>query len=120
MVTRKISGGELGLYIDGENVLSIKETVSDAVMYIKLKGEIFQEISNDFEDEIMAAYCACKQLVIDLSEVTYMASQAMAVLLSVQQIVDEDEEALLKFVNLSEEISVIFDDVGLTDVLYIE
>ena len=54
------------------------------------------EVSHDFEDEIMAAFSVCGNIKIDLSETTHISSLAMKALLSVQQIIDDILNELYK------------------------
>lgn len=122
MKTRKVNGNALEIYDENNNfILSIDEKVSaDKCMLISLSGEIKNEVAHDFEDEIMAALSVCKKIEIDFEKVTYIASMALRSLLSVQQIIDEMNEAQMILKKISPEVMSVFKESGFSEILEIE
>lgn len=120
MNTRRINGDALEIS-NGENVIiSLSEKLVDDVMYIVMSGEIRNEVAHEFEDELMAAFSVCNVVRVDMSKVTYIASIAMRALLSVQQIIDENDSASLVITGISPEVREIFETLGFVDILNIE
>lgn len=107
---------------DEENniIMSINEKFQDNVMNIKVVGQIKNEVAHDFEDEVMAALSVCKRIVLDFSEVTYIASMTLKVLLSAQRIIDESSDASLTLIHVKPEIMKVFNESGFSDILMIE
>ena len=120
MNIRRMNGDTLEI-LDGDNlVLSLSEKLVDNAMHIAVSGEIKNAVAHDFEDELMAAISVCNVIKLDLSKVTYMASIAMRALLSVQQIVDENDKASLIITKVSPEVKEMFETSGFIDILNIE
>ena len=104
----------------GETLISFFEEMNGNVMFIKVIGEIKNEVSHDFEDEIMAAFSVSGNIKIDLSETTHISSLAMKSLLSVQQIIDDIPGSSMVISALSNEVEKMFEESGFIDILYIE
>lgn len=105
---------------NGEKIISLLEEMNDGTMLIQVFGEIKNEVSHDFEDEIMAAFSVCENIKIDLSKVTYISSLAMKALLSVQQIIDDIPGSDMVISGLSKEVEILFEESGFMDILNIE
>lgn len=118
---RKMNGDILEIYDKKENLMmSLEESLKNNVFNIKVKGEVTNEVAHDFEDEIMAALSVCKNIEVDMSETTYIASLTLKSLLSVQQIIDTIDDASLVFYNLSAQVKEIFEESGFVDIFCIE
>jgi anti-anti-sigma factor len=104
----------------GDMILSFDEELLDEVMHIKVAGEVKNEVSHDFEDEIMAAFSVCSRIKIDLSNVTHMSSLAMRALLSVQQIIDDIPNASMVISAVSPTAREMFEESGFIDILCFE
>ena len=120
MNTRRMNGDTLEI-LNGDNiVISISEKLVDGEMHIEVAGEITNDVAHEFEDEIMAAFSVCSVVKLDLEKVCYIASIAMRALLSVQQIVDENDGAALVITKISHEVREEFESSGFIDILNIE
>lgn len=120
MNTRRMNGDTLEI-LNGENVIiSLSEKLVDNEMHIIVSGEIKNEVAHEFEDELMAAFSVCNVVKVDMSKVTYIASIAMRALLSVQQIIDENDKASLVITSISPEVKEMFETSGFIDILNIE
>lgn len=120
MSERRMNGENLEIYSDGKLVLTLQEKLTDDVMHMKVSGEIRNDVAHDFEDEMMAIFSVCNNVTLDLGGVTYMASLAMRTLLSVQQLIDENDNATLIITNLSAPAKEMFESSGFLEILNIE
>lgn len=120
MITRRMKGNKLEILCGEEVILSLSEKMIENEMHIVVSGEIRNEVAHEFEDELMAAFSVCKVVKVNMSEVTYIASIAMKALLSVQQMIDEDDEAMMIITHISPEVNQIFEISGFNDILNIE
>ncbi len=102
-------------------VLAIGETLAaDKSMVIKVTGEIRNEVAHDFEDEVMTVLSVCKKIVLDMKDVTYIASMALKSLLSIQQMIDEIEDSSMVLCHVTPEVMNIFKESGFSEILLIE
>ena len=120
MITREMVDGVLEILLDGTRVLCIREQMKDDIFYMEAEGEIRNEVAHEFEDELMAAVSVCKKIRLDLSKITYLASGALRSLLSVQQIIDEQEGAEMILVHVSEPVMEALKESGFDEILFIE
>ena len=120
MITREMVDGVLEILLDGTRVLCIREQMKDDIFYMEAEGEIRNEVAHEFEDELMAAVSVCRKIRLDLSKITYLASGALRSLLSVQQIIDEQEGAEMILVHVSEPVMEALKESGFYDILFIE
>lgn len=105
---------------DNNVIMSISEKFEDGVLTIKVSGQIRNEVAHDFEDEVMAGLSVCKNVILDFSGVNYIASVALNSLLSAQNIVDDNENAYMKIVNVGSDVMEVFEQSGFSDILMIE
>lgn len=117
MIERRMNGDILEVFADGVLVMSLSEKIKENEMLIEITGELRNDIAHEFEDELMAAFSVCRNIRLDLSGATYIASLSMRTLLSVQHLVDEKEDSSLVISGLSDEIREIFSDAGFFDIL---
>lgn len=120
MITREMVDGVLEILLDGTRVLCIREQMKDDIFYMEAEGEIRNEVAHEFEDELMAAVSVCRKIRLDLSKITYLASGALRSLLSVQQIIDEQEGAEMILVHVSEPVMEALKESGFDEILLIE
>lgn len=120
MNTRRMNGDTLEILNGDQLIISLSEKIVDNAMHIVVSGEIKNEVAHEFEDELMAAFSVCNIVKLDLSKVTYIASIAMRALLSVQQIIDENDDASLVIIGMSSEVKEMFETSGFLDILNIE
>ena len=120
MITREMVDGVLEILLDGTRVLCIREQMKDDIFYMEAEGEIRNEVAHEFEDELMAAVSVCRKIRLDLSKITYLASGALRSLLSVQQIIDEQEGAEMILVHVSEPVMEALKESGFEEILFIE
>lgn len=121
MKTRRMNNNVLEICDENnEVILSIEEKAIENGIEIYLKGEIKNEVSHEFEDEVMAALSVCSKLIINFEKVTYIASMALKSLLSIQQIIDETDGSSMLITHISPVVKDIFDESGFSEILEIE
>ena len=121
MKTRRMNNNVLEICDENnEVILSIEEKAIENGLEIYLKGEIKNEVSHEFEDEVMAALSVCSKLIINFEKVTYIASMALKSLLSIQQIIDETDGSSMLITHISPVVKDIFDESGFSEILEIE
>ena len=120
MITREMVDGVLEILLVGTRALCIREQMKDDIFYMEAEGEIRNEVAHEFEDELMAAVSVCRKIRLDLSKITYLASGALRSLLSVQQIIDEQEGAEMILVHVSEPVMEALKESGFDEILFIE
>lgn len=79
-----------------------------------------QLVALEFEDEVMAALTVCHKLRLDFSGVSYIASTVLRTLLSVQQLIDNIDDAEMTLTGVTGEVMETFKDSGFSEILEIE
>ncbi len=120
MVTRTVDNGILQLSKDGEIILSISEELKENAVFVEVDGVISADVAHEFEDELMATVTFCKKITIDFMSVTYISSAGMKALLSLQKIIDNENDGYLKLLNLNVEVFKAFEEIGFDDLFDIE
>lgn len=99
-------------------MLDIKKTVNGDELDIALKGRLDTLTAPQLEEELSASIDSAENLVFDFSELEYISSAGLRVLLSAQKTKNASGSMTVK--NVSEEIREIFDVTGFSDILTIE
>lgn len=99
--------------------VSIKMTENDNAVHVSLSGEIDAYTAPKVRDELMKhANKKGMQLVVDLSEVTYMDSTGLGVFVGLFKQL-RTNEGDLTLTGMSERLQRLFDITGLADVMEI-
>ena len=104
----------------GEALLSIRETLAEPTVTLKLAGSITLNLAHDFEDELISVTTVCSRVVIDFSGVESISSAGLKTLLSVQQILDKRPNSMLKLRSLSASVKKTFQDMGFIELFDID
>lgn len=102
---------------ENEVIFSMEEKFENNVFYIKLRGEIKNEVAYEFEDELMAALLSCNQVELNFEHVDYVASMVLKILLSAQQMIDEMNNSTMCINGASENVKTRFKEAGFYDIL---
>lgn len=105
---------------DGGLLFSLGEELRDGALHMALRGQLKNEAAHEFEDELMAALSVCRQIVLHLEGVSYMAGMALRSLLYVQQMVDEMEDASLVVADASPQVLEAFREMGFLEIIRVE
>lgn len=98
-------------------MLDINKTPNDSAMVISLKGRLDTLTAPQLEEELNSATEGTENLVFDFSELEYISSAGLRVLLSAQKTMNTKGSMTVK--NVSDEIREIFDVTGFSDILTI-
>lgn len=99
-------------------MLDISKTPNDTEMVIALKGRLDTLTAPQLEEELNLATEGASCLVFDFTELEYISSAGLRVLLSAQKTMNAKGSMTVK--NVSDEIREIFDVTGFSDILTIE
>ena len=99
-------------------MLDINKTPNESEMIISLKGRLDTLTAPQLEEELNSATEGTENLVFDFTELEYISSAGLRVLLSAQKIMNAKGSMTVK--NVSDEIREIFDVTGFSDILTIE
>ena len=99
-------------------MLDIKKTMDGNELVIALKGRLDTLTSPQLEEELNGCIDDAEVLVFDFSELEYISSAGLRVLLSAQKTMNTKGSMSVR--NVSDEIREIFDVTGFSDILTIE
>lgn len=118
---RIINSNSITVLDDNDNeLLCITEQLSNGVMDFRVSGKLSTEVSCDFEDELTACAGVCMRINLDLGAVTYISSVALRALLSVQQLIDEYEEAMMYITAINKSVLDVFKENGFDQIFIID
>ncbi|MBQ8945220.1 MAG: STAS domain-containing protein [Lachnospiraceae bacterium] len=83
-----------------------------------LSGRLDTTTSPDLDNEVKASLDGVKELVFDITDLQYISSAGLRVLLSAQKVMNKQGSMIVK--NPSDEVKEIFDVTGFADILTIE
>ena len=98
--------------------MEIITTKEDSTLTIALVGRLDTKTAPELESELKSSLDGVTELVIDLTDLEYISSAGLRVLLSAQKCMMEQGSMVVKGVN--ETVMDIFELTGLSDVLTIE
>ena len=98
--------------------MTINKTVSGTSLELALSGRIDTKTAPELEAEIAASLDGIEHLIIDFSEVPYISSAGLRVMLSAQKRMNKQGD--MKVTNVNESVMEIFEVTGFSDFLNIE
>ena len=117
---RVIDGDTITYMRGNEKLFWMTETIEDTNAELKVGGELQSDTVHELQDEIMALASVGADIVVDLSEVTYVAVVHMRSFLNAQLALDESGKGSLKLTHLAPSIYAEMEKTGLTELLWIE
>lgn len=99
-------------------MLNINKALEETKLNIALEGRLDTTTSPKLEEEVRADIGGITELVFDLSDLAYISSAGLRVLLAAQKIMNEQGTMTVK--NVSDEIMEIFEMTGFSEILTIE
>ena len=96
----------------------IQKNIDNGKMVFKVSGSMDTNTAPEAEASIKESIDGISELIIDFSELDYISSAGLRVLLSTQKIMNKQGTMVITGVNQS--IMDIFDVTGFTDILTIE
>ena len=99
-------------------MLDIKKTLNGTNLEIALSGRLDTITAPELDAVVKESLDGVESLVFDFTDLAYVSSAGLRVLLSAQKIMNGQGSMVVR--NVSEEIQEIFDVTGFTDILTIE
>ena len=99
-------------------MLNSNKNVEDKKGIITLSGRLDTLTAPDLEGEVQQIKDGLEELVFDFSDLEYISSAELRVLLAAQKIMNA--HGTMKVINVNEIVNEIFDVTGFSDILTIE
>ena len=104
--------------MEQNSVLKILVSQNEAEYTFTLIGRLDTLTSPDLEDKLEDVFDDAEKLIFDLSQLEYISSAGLRVLLGASQEMDERGEMVIR--NLTEPVQDVFDVTGFSDAFDIE
>lgn len=98
--------------------MEITKKLEGNSLYIKLDGRLDTTTSPILEDELTAALDGVTDLTLDFSNLAYISSAGLRVLLSAQKLMNT--QGTMKVTHVNADVMEVLEITGFTDVLTIE
>lgn len=98
--------------------MNITKTEANNELILTVEGRLDTTTAPDLEKTIQGSIEGITKLVFDFSNLDYISSAGLRVLLSAQKIMNKQGNMVVK--NVSSEINEIFEVTGFSDILTIE
>ena len=98
--------------------MTIEKTVNGAAATMKIIGRLDTSTAPELEATVDACAADIKELVLDCSELEYVSSAGLRVILKAQKLMNE--QGAMKLTNVNETVLEVFDITGFADILTIE
>ena len=98
-------------------MLNIEKNATETELIVTLAGRLDTTTAPELEKELKASLDGVTTLIIDMTELDYISSAGLRVLLSAQKIMNRQGE--MKVTNVGETIMEIFEVTGFSDILTI-
>lgn len=99
-------------------MLNIEKTVNQQSVSIALSGRLDTTTAPELEKAFNEVLDGATSLTLDFSELEYISSAGLRVLLSAQKVMNKQGE--MKLIHVNESIMEIFEVTGFSDILTIE
>ena len=96
----------------------INKDRNDSTLTISLTGRLETTTSPELEEVVKTELDGVTLLIFDFSELDYISSAGLRVLLTAQKIMNR--QGAMKVKNINDIVSEVFDVTGFTDILTIE
>ena len=98
--------------------MTIEKTIANASASLKIIGRLDTSTAPELEATIDGCAAGIKELVLDCSELEYVSSAGLRVILKAQKLMNAQGE--MKLTGVNETIMEVFDITGFADILTIE
>ena len=98
--------------------MTIEKNLNGAELIVKVVGRLDTTTAPELEVSLKESFEGLEKLVLDFSELDYLSSAGLRVLLQSQKTMNKQGEMVVR--NVNETISEIFEVTGFADVLTIE
>ena len=98
--------------------MKIEKTIAGTAATLKIIGRLDTTTAPELESTIDGCVDGIKELVLDCSELEYVSSAGLRVILKAQKLMNA--QGAMKLTNVNETIMEVFDITGFADILTIE
>ena len=98
--------------------MTINKTKNGTNLTVAVEWRIDTVTAPEFENEVKSAIDGIDELVLDFTELNYISSAGLRVLLSLQKVMNKQGSMTVK--NVNETVSDIFEVTGFSDILTIK
>ena len=98
--------------------MTIHKTIADSAAALKIIGRLDTTTAPELEATIDGCVAEIKELVLDCSELEYVSSAGLRVILKAQKLMNA--QGTMKLTHVNETIMEVFDITGFADILTIE
>ena len=98
--------------------MNILKTSEGTKLTLALEGRLDTTTAPQLEAEVKGALAGVTQLVLDFSQLEYLSSAGLRVLLAAQKLMNKQGEMVIRHVN--ETIAEVFEVTGFSDILTVE
>lgn len=98
--------------------MTINKTQNGNELKIKLAGRLDTTTAPQLEAELKQSISSITSLVLDFSELEYISSAGLRVLLATQKVMSKQGNMVIR--NINETISEVFEVTGFSDILTVE
>ena len=98
--------------------MNITKTIEGAKLTLALEGRLDTTTAPQLEAEVKGALTGVTELVLDFSQLEYLSSAGLRVILAAQKIMNKQGKMVIRHVN--ETILEVFEVTGFSDILTIE
>lgn len=99
-------------------MLDIKNTVNGTELTVKLVGRLDTTTAPVLEGDLRKSVDNIEKLIFEISELEYISSAGLRVLLSAQKVMNKQGEMIIRGAN--ETVMEVFEVTGFVDILNIE
>ncbi len=98
--------------------MTINKTKNDSTLTVAVEGRLDTTTAPNLEAELKSSLDGITELIFDFSNLEYVSSAGLRVLLSAQKIMNKQGKMVIR--NVGEAIMEIFEVTGFSDILTIE
>jgi anti-sigma B factor antagonist len=98
--------------------MMIEKTMNGTAVVLKIVGRLDMTTAHELEAAINGCIAGIKELVLDCSELEYVSSAGLRVILNAQKQMSLQGD--MKLIHVNETIMEVFDITGFADILTIE
>jgi len=98
--------------------MTIEKNLNGTELNVKVVGRLDTTTAPELEAAVMGSLAGVEKLVLDFSELEYLSSAGLRVLLQAQKTMNKQGKMIIK--NVNETVSEIFEVTGFADILTIE
>ena len=120
MAITKIENGNSSVYSLGDEKVLVATFEKEEKLVLKIEGAIKTLVAPCLDEAIKTAMEKNEDFKIDFSEVTYIASAGLRVLLNMQQDIDENDKPEVIIINVLDNVKEVFEQTGFNNILSIE